>query len=117
MLEETGFYLNYSNLRGAQNIYAWSLLSHKTQHFPCSQTTISQNKPQSSPFPYLKLAVQTVLQPLWKAPKLPLSHSGSPLQDLGYGVISLGVIVQESMCRGALGHSEVQERHKSQEFR
>ena len=78
---------------------------------------ISQKQPNSSPYSYLKPAAQTVLQSLWKVPKSPSSCSNSLLQYLGYVVISLHVIVQECVCPGALGHGEIQERHKSWESR
>ena len=45
---------------------------------------------------------------LWVA-KSPSSLRSSVLQDLGYDVLSLHVIVQENMCHVALDQSEVQE--------
>ena len=58
----------------------------------------------------LKLAVQTVLQPGWKIPKSPFS-CGTSLQDLGYVVLSLHVIVQASTCCVTPDRGETQERH------
>ena len=78
------------------------------------QKAISQNQLNSPLFPYLKPIAQTVLQSLWKVPKLPSSCSSFLLQDLGYIVISLCVIVQKSTCHVTLDHGEVQERHKFQ---
>ena len=74
-----------------------------------------EQKPQMSPFPYLKPAAQTVLQSLWKVPKSPFSRSSSALQDRGCVAVSLHVVVQESMCCVTRDHGKVQERHKSQE--
>ena len=105
--------------RGSRYLCLEPLLLHETQHFPCSPKGY---KPKanlnSSPYSHLNPAVQAVLQSLWQVPKSPSSGSSPVLQDLGHVVISLCVIiVQESMCCGALDHGEVQERHKSRDSR
>ena len=61
----------------------------------------------------LKPTVQIVLCPFWKV-LLWVSESPSPcssslFQELGCAVLSLHVVVQESMCHVTLDHGEVQE--------
>ena len=91
---------------------------------PCSPTRPSiflaphqaTNQKHNRKFPIslsvLKPAAQTSLHPLWKAhlwvAEMPSSRSSSPLQDVGYVVLSLHVVVQGNMCRVALGHGAVQ---------
>ena len=79
-----------------------------------SQKAMSQNHAQKfliSPSVH-KPAVQTGLHPLWKVllwvSELPSSHSHSLLQDLGYVVLSLHVVVQGHMCCVTLDHGTVQ---------
>ena len=61
--------------------------------------------------------MQTVLHPHWKVhlsvSESPSPHSSPLLQDLGYVVLSLHELVQESMCHVTLDHGGVQGRHTS----
>ena len=120
-MKETGFYLQDSSLGvGWGGGCCWG---HPCSE-PCSPTRPSTflaphqatNQKHNRKFPIslsvLKPAAQTSLHPLWKAhlwvAELPSSHSSSPLQDVGYVVLSLHVVVQGNMCRVALGHGAVQ---------
>ena len=90
---------------------AWEQFSSE----PCSpvrpstslapQKAISQH--QGPQFP----ASLRVLKPAAPTVSQQLSPSGT-----GVYCSTLLVLVQESMCHHALGHGEVQERHKSQEY-
>ena len=77
------------------------------------QKFISQNHAQSPPIrlSVLRLTVHTGLISLWNVhlwvAKSPSSLRSSVLQDLGYDVLSLHVIVQENMCHVALDHGVV----------
>ena len=55
--------------------------------------------------------MQTVLYPLWKVHswflELPSSHSSFLLQDLGYIVLSVHVVVQENMYHVVLDYGKV----------
>ena len=91
---------------------SWALFSRETQHFSCSPPGY---KPKASPqIPhFLDLSWLHKQFAIHSGSESPSSHSSSFLQDLGYVVISLRVIVQKSMCRVTLDHGETQERHRS----
>ena len=98
------------------------LFSHEAQHFPCSPLGC---KPKPCPevpvsLPVLKPIEQTGLHSLWKVhlwvSESPSSHSSSLLQDLGYSVLSLHVVVQENICRVTLDHGGAQGAHVPREW-
>ena len=82
---------------------------------PTPHQYISQKYAQKFPISLsvLKLAMQTVLYPLWKVHswflELPSSHRSFLLQDLGYIVLSVHVVVQENMYHVVLDYGKVQE--------
>ena len=81
-----------------------ALLSQETQHFPCSPKGY---KPK--PCPKVPLIL---LHPLWNVhlwvSESPSSCSSSLLQDLGYVVLCLCVVVQSNMCHVTLDYGGVQ---------
>ena len=100
MLEGAGLYLQCSSLGRAQSTSAQS------PPFPWDPALsmlptrlLAKNISQDFSMFFLShLNPQTILQSLWKLPKLPSSHSSSLFQDLGYMVSSLYVIVQKNVC-------------------
>ena len=99
MLEGAGFYLVFQPLWGSEHLCSEPSFPTRPST-SLAPTTLQAKSHKSSPSPYLNLSR------LCKQ-----SRSSSLLQDLGYGVISLQVTVQESMCCGAPDHGEVQERY------
>ena len=99
---------------GAESTPAPALFCHETQNFSCSPKGYKPNHVQKFSIPlHVPYPVpHSDLHPLWKVhlwvSKLPSSHSSSLLQDLGCGVLSLHVVVQENMCCVTLDHDRVQ---------
>ena len=117
VLKETGFYLQDSKLGWGWRGWKHSFSVPSSPMRPSISLTLHEpiNKKHAQKFPMslsaFKLSAQTGLH-LWNVhscvSELPFFHSSSLLQDLGYVVLSLPVIVQGSMCRVALGHGGVQ---------
>ena len=101
VLEETCFYLQYSNLGGAGSTCAQSPVLPQDAALPLLPTRLYTKTPKLE-VPHslseFKPAAQAILQSLWKVPRLPSSCSNSLLQDLGYDVVIIFhvIIVQES---------------------
>ena len=84
--------------------------------FLAPQKAISQNHSQKFPISLsvLKPVLQTDPHSLWNVlscvSELPSSCSSCLLQDLGYAVLSLHVVVQESICCVTLDHGGLESR-------
>ena len=113
MLKETCLYLQDSNLGGLRALLHRALFSHETQHFPCPPPGY---KPEPCPeVPHILIcssaSCQTCVHPSGRCScgcELPSSRSSSLLQDQGYIVFSLTVVVQGSRCCVTLDHGGVQ---------
>ena len=104
VLEETGLYLQYSNFGGLG-----ALLSHETQHFPCSPKGY---KPKPSPgVPHFLYEVSCTVSSLSGRYQICHPHTAA-LSFRIWGTLSSAFI-----CHATLGHGGVQERHKSRESR
>ena len=103
MLEGVDFYLQHFNLGGAQRPLAWSPPFPQDPALPMLPTKLLAKSPKSLPRSYFKSGAQFFIVFALRSPFL---RSSSFLQDVEYVSISLCVIVQESMCRVFLDHSE-----------